>query len=168
MQEKWEESWFPGLGRSPGVGKGNPLQCSCLGHPTDRGGCGLQSMVLRRVRQDWATKQQHTCVHSLEVWATIPGVKYDAWRQCTVWGASILQKTHSCSSPSGHGRPGPRFGQFAERWSDPTGLPCADQTHKRLVGKPDVYGLTFIRRRHPLYAALLGNISYPKLCIPPV
>ena len=29
---------IPGLGRSPGGGgHGNPLQCSCLGNPTDRG-----------------------------------------------------------------------------------------------------------------------------------
>ena len=27
----------PGLGRSPGVGTGNPLQYSCLGNPMDRG-----------------------------------------------------------------------------------------------------------------------------------
>ena len=29
---------IPGLGRSPGVGKGNPLQDSCLENPKDRGG----------------------------------------------------------------------------------------------------------------------------------
>ena len=29
-------SSIPGLGRSPGEGKGNPLQYSCLGNPTDR------------------------------------------------------------------------------------------------------------------------------------
>ena len=28
---------IPGSGRSPGGGKGNPLQYSCLGNPTDRG-----------------------------------------------------------------------------------------------------------------------------------
>ena len=28
---------FPGSGRSPGEGNGNPLQCSCLGSPMDRG-----------------------------------------------------------------------------------------------------------------------------------
>ena len=28
---------IPGLGRSPGKGKGNPLRYSCLGNPTDRG-----------------------------------------------------------------------------------------------------------------------------------
>ena len=28
---------IPGLGRSPGIGNGNPLQYSCLENPTDRG-----------------------------------------------------------------------------------------------------------------------------------
>ena len=28
---------IPGLGRSPGGGNGNPLQCFCLGNPMDRG-----------------------------------------------------------------------------------------------------------------------------------
>ena len=28
---------IPGLGRSPEGGHGNPLQCSCLGSPMDRG-----------------------------------------------------------------------------------------------------------------------------------
>ena len=27
----------PGSGRSPGEGNGNPLQCSCLENPMDRG-----------------------------------------------------------------------------------------------------------------------------------
>ena len=35
---------IPGSGRSPGGGNGNPLQCSCLGNPMDRGSGGLQSM----------------------------------------------------------------------------------------------------------------------------
>ena len=30
---------IPGLGRSPGGGNGNPLQCSCLENPMDRGAC---------------------------------------------------------------------------------------------------------------------------------
>ena len=34
----------PGSGRSPGGGKGNPLQYSCLENPMDRGAGGLQSM----------------------------------------------------------------------------------------------------------------------------
>ena len=28
---------IPGLGRFPGGGNGNPLQCSCLRNPMDRG-----------------------------------------------------------------------------------------------------------------------------------
>ena len=45
---------IPGLGRSPGEGKGNPPQYSCLGNPMDRGATvhgvskdnRLQSIVL--------------------------------------------------------------------------------------------------------------------------
>ena len=29
---------IPGLGRSPGVGEGSPIQCFCLENPMDRGG----------------------------------------------------------------------------------------------------------------------------------
>ena len=39
----------PGLGRSPGVGNGNPLQYSCLENPIDR---QLVHVVLQRVGQD--------------------------------------------------------------------------------------------------------------------
>ena len=39
-----------GLGRSPGVGNGNPLQYSCLENSIDRGAWGeLQSMGLQRI-----------------------------------------------------------------------------------------------------------------------
>ena len=43
---------IPGLGRSPGGGHRNPLQCSCLENPTDRGALGggrLQFIGLHRV-----------------------------------------------------------------------------------------------------------------------
>ena len=33
----WETHSIPRLGRSPGKGKGYPLQCSCLENPMDRG-----------------------------------------------------------------------------------------------------------------------------------
>ena len=45
-------SLIPGLGRSPGGGHGNPLQCSCLENPMDRGAGGLQSMGSQRVGHD--------------------------------------------------------------------------------------------------------------------
>ena len=32
-----DQSWIPGLGRSPGVRNGNPLQYPCLENPKDRG-----------------------------------------------------------------------------------------------------------------------------------
>ena len=32
-----DENLIPGLGRSPGVGNGNPLQYCCLENPKDRG-----------------------------------------------------------------------------------------------------------------------------------
>ena len=40
---------FPGSGRSPGEGNGNPLQYSCLGNPMDRELGGLQPMWLQEL-----------------------------------------------------------------------------------------------------------------------
>ena len=47
---------IPVLGRSPGEANSNPLQCSCLEKPMDRGAWRLQSMGLQRVGHDRATK----------------------------------------------------------------------------------------------------------------
>ena len=41
------------LGRSHGVGNGNPLQYSCLRNPMEREPGGLQSMGSKRVRCNW-------------------------------------------------------------------------------------------------------------------
>ena len=47
---------IPGLGRCPGEGNGNPLQCSCLGNPTDRRSLACYSpWGCKRVRSDLAT-----------------------------------------------------------------------------------------------------------------
>ena len=35
-----DAGFIPGLGRSPGVGNGNPLQYSCLENPMERGAWG--------------------------------------------------------------------------------------------------------------------------------
>ena len=42
----------PGLGRAPGGGNGNPLQCSCLENPIDKG--AWRAMVLRVAELDMA------------------------------------------------------------------------------------------------------------------
>ena len=49
---------IPGLERSPEEGNGNPLWCSCLGNPMDRGISWLQSMGSQRVGHSLVTKQQ--------------------------------------------------------------------------------------------------------------
>ena len=50
---------IPGSGRSPGEGHGNPLQCSCLENPMDRGAWGATVRGgPKRVRHNLATKQQ--------------------------------------------------------------------------------------------------------------
>ena len=54
-----DASPIPGSGRSPGEGKGNPLQYSWLGNPMDRGDWRAQSMRSQRVSHDLAIKQQH-------------------------------------------------------------------------------------------------------------
>ena len=41
-----------GLGKSPGAGHGNPLQCSCLRIPRTEEPGGLQSIELQRVGHD--------------------------------------------------------------------------------------------------------------------
>ena len=40
---------MPRLGRSPGEGNGNPLQCSCLENPMAEEPGGLQSMGLQEL-----------------------------------------------------------------------------------------------------------------------
>ena len=47
---------FPGLGRSPGEGNGNPLQCSCLENPIDRGAWQATRPWGCRVGYNWVTK----------------------------------------------------------------------------------------------------------------
>ena len=47
-----DSGWFPGPGRSPGEGQGNPLQYSCLEHPWTEEPGGLQSMGSHRVGHD--------------------------------------------------------------------------------------------------------------------
>ena len=51
---------IPGLGRSPGGGHGNPLECSCLENPMDRGAWwAIWSIGLQRVGHDWSNLAWH-------------------------------------------------------------------------------------------------------------
>ena len=47
---------IPGLGRSPGEGKGHPLQYSCLKNPHGQRSLAGHSLCSCRVRDDWAAK----------------------------------------------------------------------------------------------------------------
>ena len=46
---------IPESGRSPGGGHGNPLQCSCLENPMERGAWQEQSIVSQRVGHNWSS-----------------------------------------------------------------------------------------------------------------
>ena len=50
-----DTSSIPGSGRSPGGGNGNPLQCSCLGNPVDRGAWWAASMRSKKSRLRMST-----------------------------------------------------------------------------------------------------------------
>ena len=45
---------IPGSGSSPGEGKGNPFQYSCLENPMDRGACRTTAHGITRVGHDLA------------------------------------------------------------------------------------------------------------------
>ena len=73
--------WFwsvPGLGRSPGVGNGNPLLSSCLENSMDKESCGLQSMGSQSIWHNWTTK--HRAEHLYSGKSTNPTL--DMSRRC--------------------------------------------------------------------------------------
>ena len=51
---------IPGLGKSPGVGNGNPLQYSCLEDPMDR---GTWETIVHRVAQSQTRLKQLSITH---------------------------------------------------------------------------------------------------------
>ena len=55
MQETRDAGSIPGSGRSPGGGHGNPLQCSWLENPTDRGAWWA---AVHGVTQSWTQLKQ--------------------------------------------------------------------------------------------------------------
>ena len=54
---------IPGLGRSPGEGKGNSLQYSFLDNPTDRGGLSHGGLQSKESDTTEATEHAHVHIH---------------------------------------------------------------------------------------------------------
>ena len=52
---------IPRLGRSPGVGNGNPLQYSCLENPMERGGWWA---TVHGVTKSWTRLSRHAHTHT--------------------------------------------------------------------------------------------------------
>ena len=58
-----DTSSIPGWGRSPGGGRGNPLQCACLENPMNRG--DWQAIVRKVTKsQTWLNTHTHTHTHT--------------------------------------------------------------------------------------------------------
>ena len=62
-RDRRDASSIPGSGRSPGGGHGNPLQCSCLENPMDRGAC---QGIVHRVTKSRTRLKQLSTQHSRE------------------------------------------------------------------------------------------------------
>ena len=99
-----EMSLIPGSGRSPGEGKGNPLQCSCLGNPMDRG--AWQAMVHRVAESQtwlkWPSMHPHCRRPKFDPWVRKIPLRR-AWQPTAVSlpGGSHGQRSLAGSSPGG-------------------------------------------------------------------
>ena len=83
----------PWVRKIPGEGSGNPLQCSCLGNPLDRGAWWATVHEVARVGHDWVTKSsprtEAHLLHHLSIW------KQWSWAlepRCFHPGTFILRK----------------------------------------------------------------------------
>ena len=105
---------IPGSGRSPGEGNGNPLQCSCLENPMDRGAWGatvhgvakrwtwlsgftFTFTSIHTIKQHGKKNNQHGTVHVASVsvswfWSCVVTQDACAGRNCVegTWGFSVL------------------------------------------------------------------------------
>ena len=70
-----DASSIPGLGRSPGVGHGNPLQYSCLANPMNRGAWWVTSSQGHRVGHSW---NDLALTHALDL-------TYITWDLWSLW-----------------------------------------------------------------------------------
>ena len=93
---------IPGLGKSLGRGKDNPLQYSYLEYPRDRGAWWVAVHGLPRVGQDWATEHTHTHTHP----------------PSPTWGGRMSDTSRSTPEPGG----GARAESGTEAWWSPDGV----------------------------------------------
>ena len=63
---------IPGSGGFPGEGNGNPLQCSCLENPMDRGAWGA---TVQRVSRDMTEATQRTRTPEYKLEGLMPKLK---------------------------------------------------------------------------------------------
>ena len=95
---------IPGLGRSPGGGRGNSLQCSCLENPMDRG-------AWRATAQGAAQDSDRLSTHT---WKALPGQKFFKPPALCIPSVQFSSVTQSCptlcdpidGSPPGSSVPG--------------------------------------------------------------
>ena len=102
---------IPGLGRSPGGRQGNPLQCSCLENPMDR---GAWHATVHKVAKSWTQLGTHAWGHSTGKWkqAGWSTKRYEFHRLanllCSLGDLVILLILRFCAS---HMRVGFRIGK---------------------------------------------------------
>ena len=103
---------IPGLERPPGGGHGNPLQCSCLEKPMDRGAWRAAVHGVARSRT-WLERRsmqhaKHTRGFLLETWS--PETRIQMTAVPSAWaGQVLLFPVHQLCFPSG-GSQGPSEG----------------------------------------------------------
>ena len=72
---------IPGLGRSPGEGNGNPLQCSCLENAVDS---EAQWATVHGVTKSWTQLSKHTSYIKFGMWfSSFSLVVFSVSRRCS-------------------------------------------------------------------------------------
>ena len=77
---------IPGSRRSPGGGHGNPLQCSCLENPLDRGACRA---TVHRVSKSWTRLNQLSTNECIWTWDTRKRSENQPLQSAWVQGISL-------------------------------------------------------------------------------
>ena len=82
---------IPGLGRSPGAGNGNSLQCSCLENPMDRGAWQAAVCRVAKSQTEWLSMHAHRMMAGLED-ISEPGPEFlnggtcsGGWNMISLW-----------------------------------------------------------------------------------